>query len=496
MIIKCILVAFLTMLSIAKLHAQSNIVDVQVVYNNPLDVNASISNIINVEELKSSIYANEHINHDLIIRIAFFDKNVVGRMKLKEAHKLTTNEYVSVWQQKVENKNAVLFLFVKPFGGVSYEFDKMYVSTQLSNDHLFPLVSEFINEHLTGSNEEIIRNGTHYLANAIKPVWTKEKMTQAENMTKNPKYWKNRFNYFHGWWEYPVIDFRYATHNDVKNYAVVGCYNASKNDVAKNRTSELFLSDQVIFTKEDLLDKCTYSSTKYDIRFDAEQINGIYTMYGNLLYNIIEQVENCGKTNKLLLVSQWNWSEDKEVVNPDNCTTRTSNDKFIMYWNTEIYENCEGKEIPQYAKFFYGQSRTYCNVYACDLANEVLFGNIFGDKHNGPWGKHMNANGIHESIQSNKDFCQIQEFDDSWVYTNKGYVVYLTAYNKSYYSGKDPNHTYSGHIATCFPEKENTSNGQSTSYKKRVIQAGTNAGVVSWVENYIMSHIYLGYILK
>lgn len=32
-------------------------------------------------------------------------------------------------------------------------------------------------------------------------------------------------------------------------------------------------------------------------------------MYGNLLYNIIEQVENCGKTNKLLLVSQWNWSE-------------------------------------------------------------------------------------------------------------------------------------------------------------------------------------------
>ena len=164
---KNILVIIMFVLGITNLYAQSDIVDVQLVYNNTADVNESISNLVKVGELKEAIQANGDIDQNLIVRIAFFDKNVVGRMTLIKEHKLSIDDYVSEWQKMVENKNAVLFLFVKAFEKDTYDFDKMYVSTKLSNDHLLPSVTENINENLIGSNEEIISNGSHYLAKAL-----------------------------------------------------------------------------------------------------------------------------------------------------------------------------------------------------------------------------------------------------------------------------------------------------------------------------------------
>ena len=489
---KKILVIILFVLGITNLYAQSDIVDVQLVYNNLTDVDASLSNNVKVAELEDAIQSNDNDSFvkNLIVRIAFFDKNVVGRMKLKEEHKMSVENYVVNWEKMVENKNAVLFLFVKAYGKDAYDFDKMYVSTKLSNDHLLPLVAEYINEHLTGNNNEIISNGTHYLANAIRPVWTEEKMKQAVEMTKKPKYWKNHFNYFHKDWEYPIIDFRHTSANDVNNYAIVGCYNANKEKVDEGTASvKLFLSDQIIYTKTEILDKCTISSTKYDIRFDVEKIDGIYTMYSGLLYNILNQVENCGKTNKSLVVSKWSWNNNKEISNRDNLINRTNDDKFIMYWDSETYNSCEGEEMPQYVQYFYchqnknGEwSRTYCNVFACDLANEVLFGNIFGRITYGPWGKHRSANDLYNVIDNdeNKQFKKIEKgVDDPWIYTNNGYVVYLTSYNSS----------GSGHIATCYPDEK------KIELKKRVVQGGSRTEVLQW-NGYTNIHIYLGYILK
>gem|GEM_PF-3867238 len=482
--IKHILAILLFVLGTASLQAQS--VDVQLVYNNTADVDASLSNLVKVDELKEAIQTNGHIDQNLIVRIAFFDKNVIGRMMLNAEHKLSVDDYVSKWQKMVENKNAVLFLFVKAFekDEDTYDFDKMYVSTKLSNDHLLPLVAEYINEHLTGSNNEIISNGTHYLANAIKPVWTEEKMTKAVEMTKNPKYFKNHFNYFHNDWEYPIINFKYASANDVKDYAIVGCYNANKEKVGEGTASvKLFLSGQIIYTKSEILSECTISSTKYDIRFDAEKIDGIYTMYSGLLYDILSQVENCGKTNKSLVVSKWSWNNNKEISNMDNLINRTNDDRFIMYWDSETYNSCEGEEMPQYVQYFYGNGhRTYCNVFACDLANEVLFGNIFGRITYGPWGKHKSANGLYNAIDNDetKQFKKIEKgLDDPWLYTNKGYVVYLTSYNSS----------GSGHIATCYPDEK------KEKMKNRVVQGGATTGVLQW-NGYTNIHIYLGYILK
>lgn len=472
-------------LGITNLYAQSDIVDVQLVYNNTADVNKSISNLVKVDELKEAIQANGHIDQNLIVRIAFFDKNAVGRMMLNAEHKLSIDDYVSEWQKMVENKNAVLFLFVKAFGidKNTYDFDKMYVSTTLSEAHLLPLVTEYINEHLTGDNNEIISNGTHYLANAIKPVWTKEKMTKAFEMAEETKYYKNHFNYFHNNWEYPIINLKHASAKEVKDYAIVGCYNADKEIVDKGTTSvKLFLSDQIIYTKSEILSKCDIPSTKYDIRFDAEKIDGIYTMYSGLLYNILKQVENCGKTNKSLVVSKWSWNNNKEISNMDNLINRTNDDKFIMYWDSETYNSCEGEEMPQYVQYFYGNGhRTYCNVFACDLANEVLFGYIFGHITYGPWGKHDSANNIYKAIDKdeNKQFKKIENGHDAWLYTNKGYVVYLTSHSSS----------GSGHIATCYPDED------EIEQKERVVQGGARTEVLQW-NGYTNIHIYLGYILK
>jgi len=178
--IKHILAILLFVLGTASLQAQS--VDVQLVYNNTADVNKSISNLVKVDELKEAIQANDHIDQNLIVRIAFFDKNVVGRMKLKEEHKMSVENYVVNWEKMVENKNAVLFLFVKAFGKDAYEFNKMHLSGKLSG-HLLSSVIELVDKQLTGDSNEIIAKGTHYLAEAIKFIQTKEKMAQATELT-------------------------------------------------------------------------------------------------------------------------------------------------------------------------------------------------------------------------------------------------------------------------------------------------------------------------
>gem|GEM_PF-4457822 len=181
--IKHILAILLFVLGAASLQAQS--VDVQLVYNNPMDVDASKSNLVKVDELKEAIKANDHIDQNLIVRIAFFDKNVVGRMMLNAEHKLSVDDYVSKWQKMVENKNAVLFLFVKAFekDEDTYDFDKMYISATLGS-YILPSVTELINKQLTENDSEvIISKGTHYLADAIKLISTEEKMAQATELT-------------------------------------------------------------------------------------------------------------------------------------------------------------------------------------------------------------------------------------------------------------------------------------------------------------------------
>jgi hypothetical protein len=80
-------------------------------------------------------------------------------------------------------------------------------------------------------------------------------------------------------------------------------------------------------------------------------------------------------------------------------------------------------------------------------------------------------------------------------------VVYLTAYNKQYYSDPKPKNFHPGHIATCFQSDDiiNEDNWKNA----KVIQAGGKVGVMNlsncWSANMldnVQAHLYLGYIIN
>ena len=138
--------------------------------------------------MQTALESNGHItDKNLVIRVAFFDRGVIGQLKLKKEHELTAEKYIEEWQKTVSNKSGILFLFVKGKGGSQYTFYKMVSSYQLETEHLFPLVTEFINEHLSGDCVTIVGNGTKYLAKAVTPVWNDKKKSDAENLIKNDK---------------------------------------------------------------------------------------------------------------------------------------------------------------------------------------------------------------------------------------------------------------------------------------------------------------------
>ena len=476
-LIKHILAVLLFVLGTASLQAQS--VSVQLVYNNPTDVDASLSNLVKVDELKGAIQSNDHIDQNLIVRIAFFDKNVVGRMMLNAEHKLSVDDYVSEWQKMVENKNAVLFLFVKAFGidKNTYDFDKMYVSTTLSEAHLLPLVTEFINEHLEGDNNEIISNGTHYLANAITPVWTKEKMTKAEELSQIDKYKSNRIN---AEFNFSFFDWRSAGNVEISKMKLVTC--ATDKD--------LFISDNYFYTSFDNLKGKSFESFEWNVKFSEDVEKGILVIKDVFLLKLLKYFESTNKHNSQKPASEWTWVWNKDDKLPEisdaelnNFIDRKKEDRNVLYVNTE-YKNNEGKEINKLHPG-YGQT-TWCNVFARDLSYQILFPK-FHTKEVAPWGRHTRASGIHEAIQYNLNFVPIDK-DDAWNYTNKSFVVYVTAYNDSYYKNKDDDHKHPGHIATCYPDEGRNIN--------RVIQGGKTNGLVLWNKNYLLYHLYLGYIIQ
>lgn len=162
----------------------------------------------------------------------------------------------------------------------------------------------------------------------------------------------------------------------------------------------------------------------------------------------------------------------------------------------------EGEEIPVIHPWY---PKTWCNVYASDLARTVLFPGMFksgdnntSDSDYAPWGGHACANWLHWRIYHNSNFKEISlttvgstsQKKDAWQYTQAGYVVYFTAFG----DGMDKNLLNSvmdetkidprppGHIATCYGDG-------------KVIQAGSSVGILIW-STAQRAHVYLGYIIK
>jgi hypothetical protein len=478
-----------------------------------------LNNAVNINELRQSLNANTKItDRDLKVNIAFFDRNYFVNMKLKRAHILTSDGYKAKWRTATESSSAVLFLFVKEYGKNEYQFAGLSVSKQLEEEHLFDKVVEFINDHLTGNHKTIIANGSKYLARAITPVWTDAKRTAAENLLNNARYKAHAVNYFHGTLEFTYFDFR-PIKTWTANLAKVWFIDKNnKSDTIKPTVS--IYADTLIF-------KGSYiNPPTEDMPFSFYSIGIVFTYQKEKILLIetdshwtsfIKDFQREQKYSSTEDVSRWKWtkSDGKFVLSStEGLRDYAKDDKFELFkavLTSKAAPHLEGSQMPVFHPAY---SNTYCNIYASDLARDILFPDMFTsdkswNRDYAPWGEHKRAAFLHEALTNNTNgHFKSVTFDEAWKYTNAGYVAYLTAYNAAYYNGNIL-HKHPGHIATCYQ-----TNGYSNYEGANLIQAGAKntervIGFVTEVwtmkggytitddeNSNVKANLYLGYIIK
>jgi hypothetical protein len=395
-----------------------------------------------------------------------------------------------------------------------YKFHQLVVSDLLESQHLFPLVMEFINEHLTGGeNTKIVSNGTKYLAKALTPVWTEQKKTDAQSLLTNTRYHQNKINYFHDTWKSIFLDIQPLSSINWKS-TLTKIYLCHNNDTLKPAIA--IYADTTVFKKSNVLVsgdgyKFDFKSTVL-VNTSKEKILLLRLQDSNTenqcyIFRLIQEIEKANKYSSSKKVSEWDWNKSDgqfSLESTADLRDYADNDKYELVMIDMNATYPEGMDIPKIHPWY---PRTFCNVYASDMSRDILFPNTFttGDNY-APWGIHQSAAKLHEELMNNtKGPFKAVTFDEAWQYTNVGYVVYLTAYNRRYYSGetKDP-YSYSGHIATCyFTEKYE----DHEPWDRLIIQAGNSCDVLpfsnGWSKGkygtdneHIKANLYLGYIIK
>jgi hypothetical protein len=355
-------------------------------------------------------------------------------------------------------------------------------------------------------------NGSKYLARAITPVWTEAKRTAATNLINNLRYHAGRINYFHKTWD--------PSFWDIKPIATTGS-NLAKVWFLTNKDTlktDFIYADTIAFKGTNI----SIEGEGYSFSFwgrtipwlsdtSQEQILILQpnnTESQNYIIPLVKVLLESNKYSSSKKVSEWDWKKSNgtfSLNSTDGLTDIRANDKFELINVNMKATYPEGEKIPGIHPWYPG--RTYCNVYASDLARWVLFPNTFvaednrsGNNNYAPWGGHYTAAKLHENITNNVNgHFKAVTFDEAWRYTNTGYVVYLTAYHHLYYEGKIGKYGKSGHIATCYQTIE-----YNEHEKAKLIQAGTSAGELAfnsvWSKNMINNHVkanlYLGYIIK
>ena len=501
-------------------------VSTAIIFNNTVDIkqynHEELKNAVQSMDLQTALNANGHLsNKNLKLTVAFFDRMYVGNMKLKNPHVLTTENYKMQWKERTKNNSEILFLFVKESGKSTYEFTDMSVSDLLSNEHLFKEVVAFINEHLEGTPVNIVKNGTKYLARALTPVWTDTKRQAAENLITYPRYHADMINFFHGTWLSTFLDIRPISllSNYSSHLAKVYLYN-NKDTI---KPTILLHADTTIFKGNTI----SVSGDGYFFEFIPKMITvnkerilllqikkNTNNEHQDYIIPLVTALQESKKYSTSKKVSEWEWNKSSNGIFSLNSTVGLidikADDKFELIKVDMNATYSEGAKIPVIHPWY---PRTFCNVYASDLARWILFPNTFvagndksGSNEYAPWGKHDSAAKLHEAIINNiNGHFKPVTFDEAWKYTNAGYVVYLTAYNRRYYTGETNNpYLRSGHIATCYETKEYTEYS-----KAQIIQAGggNNSKVITFSGGWgttgygnnheeIKANLYLGYILK
>ena len=489
-------------------------VETKIVFNNTEDIKQhknvieELKNAVNTNELQNSLRANENItDKNLKFEIAFFDRNYVGNLKLKAPHVLSVAGYKEKWIANVENRSAVLFLFVKEYGKTEYEFKGLSVSEQLEDQHLFEEVMTFINEHLNGSYKTIVSNGSKYLARAITPVWTKDKKEKALPMLNMDKYKKYHFNFYFN--EGELFDLKATRQPIDANYLrVYFVYNGVENKIKITDTLKTSLPiyiDKRVFQGGTITIKdeegipqigafLSFWKPKEDTIALFEVDSAFYKFIEKL--NLLQKVKNISMPLMDSNVSRWGWNKDFTPLNPNDFVDISPDYVFIVTKEQVKKIFNDGDRKPPWIA---GYGNTYCNLFARDLSREILFSHS-------PWGTNAFANRLHWRIFHDSNFKKVplaKEKNtvqkDAWTYTQAGYVVYYTAFGEGMNEDllvtvsdeSKIKHKPSGHIATCFEVISITDNGS----EGKVIQAGNAVDILKW-NTAQKAHVYLGYIIK
>jgi hypothetical protein len=494
-------------------------VETKVVFNNTKDMKQlksiieELKSAVNKNDLQNALNVNENItDKNLKFEIVFFDRNYVGNLKLKTPHVLSIDGYKEKWKANTKNSSAVLFLFVKEDGKAEYEFKGLSVSKQLEDKHLFEKVVEFINEHLNGSHKTIVTNGSKYLARAITPVWTEAKQNEAQSLIEQNRYKADHINYFHGNWRSTFLDIKPISLSVYLMPNLVKVWFLANNDTLK--TTSIYADTTVFKGNNVTIEGEGYSFSFLGVTIPLSEASQERVLIfqpknqGNesqsYIKPLVEALQESNKYSSSKKVSEWDWNKSSNgtfsLNSTNGLTDINTNNKFELIKVDMNATYPEGAEIPVIHPWCSG--RTYCNVYASDLARNVLFPNMFTSGANyAPWGAHQSASKLHDILKGNTNgqFKAVTH-DEAWKYTNAGYVVYLTAYNWRYYNNttNDP-HRYSGHIATCYQTI-----GYREYEKARLIQAGSSTGELAFKEvwgenmrdNHVKANLYLGYIIK
>lgn len=493
-------------------------ISVKVLFNNTFDLKEmsedakQIKSLLNKDELNRNLFANDNItDKHLNIQVSFFDQGYLGVLKLKNSSIVTVSEYIDEWKAVHENSNAILILFVKLKDGSKYDFVDLVITNNLEEEYMLPRINQFLKSKMTGDYPNVISNFSKHISKILLPIWNDQKMSQASALIdNNDKYKAGHTNFFHSWFKFGFFNFKPASENEVKNLKLVNCW-PNENSTSGN----WYFSDKYVFTDDSYLSGFDASKI-YDwgISFEKDNISGVYIFKDAFLHSILTYLEATKKHHSTKIASEYGWIYDKDhsparyIPDFSEFKDRKQQDKLILYFDESLDLN-EGDLMPKLSP---ASQNTWCNVFACDLANEVLFGNIFGDVHSGPWGSNNCANALHYRISNDKvNFIEVP-LEEAWQYSLKGYIVYLTMFNKSMdpdmlsgqYTEKSLcNNWRSGHISICFPKVEDLASIQQYRTNNYVIQAGSSIGVLRFDEaisgqynDKVKAYIYLGYILK
>lgn len=502
--------------------AQSTVVVVKKTFTKTSDVNnptvTEIASKVNTTKLREAMQANYSLERkdSLTVHLAFYDRGYIGNLKLKNENPIDEQQYVNQWQSEHTSGNQILFLFIRGFNQAEFEYKTVQVSADMQDQHLFTEVMDFIRANLSGDPKTVVEKGTRFLANAIRPVWTADKRQAAEDLVGEDRYKKHHFNFFNNQWAGSSLLTLEPIGTNTSGMIRINSF--------RYQTQTIFPSINIYVNISSLagtIEMTDETGVPYDyFTFDNIQDN-IQMNLDELSVTMVEQIDNMGYYSEILSTAQWAWDINPyQLKNTNNLRTYQPTDNFTIKKIMAKGTIDEGQVKPPWIICY---KETYCNLYASDLSRDILFseygmfsGNLTKETY-APWGTHKRASNIHDHVKTSTNFKPIKVdeniagFVRAWELTNAGYVVYLTSYNRKYYSSPKPENLHPGHIATCYPNREMTVTDKNWKQAK-IIQAGDITGDYPfnevWIDaNYsnglkfgdrqkIHAHLYLGYILK